>query len=96
VLARERFFVAPDAQGVRRCSWPGAWIFPAPDDGVLPPEHQVMLVDPCEPCHVPVLRSGRTGQPARWLDRWSGRDRLPEWSGCTSSTMALPTSPGRI
>jgi general secretion pathway protein J len=78
VLARETFFVAPDIAGHPALFMTWRLDLPASDDSPLPPERRVMLADHVNRVVFQYFGLVASDQPARWIDRWSGRDRLPE------------------
>jgi general secretion pathway protein J len=78
VLARETFFVAPDTAGRPALFMGWRLDLPAADDGTLPPEHRVMLIDHVRHVMFRYFGPVTPGRPVDWLDRWSGRDRLPD------------------
>jgi general secretion pathway protein J len=78
VLSRETFSVTSDETGHQALFMTWRLDLPAADESAPPRTHRVMLADHLD--HVAFQYFGRIGpdQPARWLDRWSGRDRLPD------------------
>jgi hypothetical protein len=78
VLARERFFLAPGADGRPALFMSWRLDLPGPDENSQPPEHRALLLAPAGGLALGYYGTVSPGQAPAWADRWSGRDRLPE------------------